>query len=396
MKYANFKNLKLSKLGFGVMRLPVTEVNGPLDEEKAIELLRYAYENGVNYFDCAYFYHQGKSEDIFRKALSKYPRDTFYLADKLPGNFMTVENGKLKIDVGFANIEGETFNNCAEVFEYQLERCGVEYFDFYLLHNVSEDTYDLYTDEKLGFIDYLLEQKENGRIKHFGFSTHAQYDTLEKFLNKYDCFEFVQLQVNYLDWTLQEAGRKYELLEKHGLPVVVMEPIRGGKLAFPGESAVEILKAARPEYSPATWSFRHLLSLPNVLVILSGMSTMEQLKENLDTFGVDAAFTQSDRETLEKVAESMSAFIPCTECRYCCGVCPQSLDIPTLIGAYNEAVYEFSWMVQDILEVIPEDKKPAECIACGACSPLCPQKIDIPDVLHKFAAIIEKNEQSSN
>jgi len=389
MNYVDFKNLKISKLGFGAMRLPVTEEGGPLDEEKAIELLQYAYENGVNYFDAAYFYHKGESEGILRKALSKYPRETWYLADKLPGNFMEVEDGKLKIEVGFANIEGEIFNNCAEIFELQLKRCGVEYFDFYLLHNVCEDTYDLYTDEKLGFIDYLLSEKKNGRIRHLGFSTHAEYETLEKFLNKYDCFEFVQLQMNYLDWTLQEAGKKYELLTSRGLPVVVMEPIRGGKLASPGKAAVGMLKSVRPEYSPAQWSFRHLLSLPNILVILSGMSNMQQLKENLDTFSTDVPFTQTDKDTLDKVAESMAAFVPCTSCRYCCDVCPKALDIPALISAYNEAAFEFSWIAEDMVAKFSEDKKPGACIRCGACMPLCPQNIDIPEILHKFAAIIE-------
>ena len=396
MKYKDFKGLQISKLGFGAMRLPVTETNGPIDEEKALELVRYAYENGVNYFDTAYFYHQGKSEDFVRKALSKYPRDTWYVADKFPGNFMKVENGKLKIDASFANIEGHLFNNCAEVFELQLKKCGVEYFDFYLLHNVAEESYDLYTDEKLGIIDYLLEQKKLGRIKHLGFSTHAKYETFEKFLNKYDCFEFVQVQLNYLDWTLQDAQAKYKLLESKGIPIVIMEPIRGGKLASPGKTAAEILKKARPEYSPAQWSFRHILSLENVLVTLSGMSTMEQLKENIEIFDKEVPFTQSDLETLEKVAKSMSAFIPCTSCRYCCDTCPKALDIPTLIGAYNEAIYEFSWIVQDVLNGISEDKKPATCISCGACSPLCPQNIDIPDVLHKLAKIIEKNKQATN
>ena len=391
MKYTNFKDLKLSQLGYGIMRLPTVETNGPVDENKAEELIRYAYENGVNYFDTAYIYHGGESERIIGKMLSRFPRDTWYLANKMPGNFLKIEDGKIKFEAGFIKTGAEFYNHVSEIFELQLRKCDVEYFDFYLLHNVSEETFDLYTDEKLGIANYLLEQKKLGRIKHFGFSTHAKPETLEKFLDIYDCFEFAQLQVNYLDWTLQDANKNHEILTQHGLPIIAMEPVRGGKLANPGKRASATLKAARPDLSPAAWAFRYLQELPNIAVVLSGMTTMEQVKENLEIFSKDDPMTESEKAALQKAIDEIATFVPCTSCRYCCDTCPQTLDIPNLIGLYNEAAYEFSWIVVDALALLSEEEKPAACIRCGVCTPHCPQNIDIPDILHKFAEIIEKN-----
>ena len=387
MKYVNFQDKKLSRLGFGAMRFPTVASDGPVDFAKTEELIKYAYGKGVNYYDTAYIYHGGKSEETIGKILSQFPRDSWYLADKLPGNFINVVDGKFVIEIAFAGIK-EVFGSLNEIFEKQLARCGVDYFDFYLLHNVTEDTFDLYTDEKLGFVDFVLEQKRNGRIKHVGFSAHARYDTLEKFVEKYDCFEFAQLQINYLDWSLQDSGKKYELLTKHGIPVVVMEPVRGGKLANPGTKPIEILKAARAGDSPAQWAFRFLQDLPNVSVVLSGMTTMEQVVENIEIFGKDDPMTDSDKAVLNNVVEAMADFVPCTACRYCCGDCPKALDIPLLINTYNEAVVEASWLVNAAIEGFSEDKKPSSCIACGACNPHCPQGIDIPDVMSKFAGWI--------
>jgi len=393
MNYVKFQDKELSQLGFGAMRFPMTKPNGPIDEEKALEMVKYAYENGVNYFDTAFFYHNGDSEAFIGKALARFPRDTWYLASKFPGNIIEIVDGKIKVDGSLIKDSTRTYESAADIFEHQLEKCGVEYFDFYLLHNLAEFTYDLYTDEKIGIVEYLLEQKKLGRIKHFGFSMHCNYDTLKKFLEKYDCFEFAQVQINYLDWTLQKASKKHELLTKHGLPIVVMEPVRGGKLAKPGKESVEMLKAARPDLSPAAWALRYVQSLPNIAVILSGMSTMEQVAENIETCSKNDPLTKADYAILNQIVESMRDFVPCTACRYCCNTCPRMLDIPMLIMAYNEAMLEYSWYVRDIIGALEEHEKPAACIKCGACNPHCPQGIDIPDIMVKFADMIEKKQE---
>jgi len=200
------------------------------------------------------------------------------------------------------------------------------------------------------------------------------------------------MQLNYLDWTLQEAGKKYDVLTKHGLPIFVMEPVRGGLLAAPGEEAEALLKASRPNDTPASWAFRFLQSLPNVYVTVSGMSNMEQLKENIETFSKSDPMTDSEKAILQQIVDNMASFVPCTTCRYCCGVCPQKLDIPMLIATYNEAAREVTWYVRDVMDSLEESKKSQACTACGACNPLCPQNIDIPDTMGKFSALLEKKE----
>ena len=389
MIYKDFMGSSLSWLGFGTMRLPQTEPRGPIDEKKAMEMVEYAYAHGVNYYDTAFFYHATESEQFIGKALSEFPRESWYLADKMPGNFMKVVDGGVKLELRAFGMGDETFNNPGEVFQQQLERCGVDYFDFYLLHNLDEGTYELYTDEDLGIVDYLLGQKKLGRIGRLGFSSHARPETIETFLDRYDCFEFAQIQLNYLDWSLQEAGKKYEVLTKRGIPVIVMEPMRGKKLASPGEKATARLKAVRPNDSPASWAFRFLQSLPNIPVILSGMSTLEQLKENIGIFSKEDPMPEPERELLFQVADTLADFVPCTACRYCCDSCPQKLDIPMLISAYNEAVFDVTWYVYGVLGDLADSEKPQACTGCGTCSPLCPQNIDIPGTMGKFGAIAD-------
>ena len=391
MTYKNFKNLQLSYLGYGCMRLPTDEKTGKIDVEHTEKCIDYAYKNGVNYFDAAFFYHAGESERVIGKLLSKYPRDTWYLANKFPGNFMKVVDGKLKMNVESFGMENVTFNTPKEVFEYQLNNCGVDYFDFYLLHNVSESTYDLYTDENLGIVNYLLEEKKAGRIKHLGMSTHGRYETIDSFLNKYDCIEFAMMQLNYLDWYLQEAGKKFEVLVKHGIPVFVMEPLRGGLLAAPGEETEIILKTLRPNDSLVSWAFRYLQSFPEIVVVISGMSALDQTKENIELFNKPEPMSFSEKLILQNIVEGMASFVPCTSCAYCCGVCPQKLNIPMLIATYNEAAHEVSWSIHDILGSLSDDKKPQACTACGSCSPLCPQNIDIPDIFTKFNELLKAN-----
>ena len=387
MIYKPFQNLSLSLLGMGNMRLPTVGEHGPIDERKARELIEYAYEHGVNYYDTAYRYHNGESEQFVGRVLGQYPRDTWHIATKMPGHMMRYQNGRLEF-VGY--LSGHTMALPADIFEDQLERCGVSYFDFYLLHNVCETAYDFYTDEELRVVEYLLEQKKKGRIRHLGFSAHGRADTIEKFLNWKDCFEFAQIQLNYLDWTLQDAGKKYEVITNHGIPVIVMEPCRGGKLATLGEQATKMLKNARPNDSVASWAFRFLQSLSNVSVILSGMTTMEQLKDNIDTFSKQGPITEKEKELLQKVVAAMANMVPCTACRYCCEECPQGLDIPKLISMYNEISFDHPSTMSFTLDAMKEAELPSSCLSCGACAKLCPQEIDIPGVMGRFAKIMAK------
>ena len=391
MIYSNFKGKQISRLGMGCMRLPTTASPGPIDEAKAHELIHAAHAGGINYFDTAYFYHGGNSERVLGQALKTIPRATWNIADKMPGNLMRYENGMLEI-AGF-NMEAKKFAGPTEVFEYQLERCGVDYFDFYLLHNVAETTFGIYTDEKLDMVGYLTEQKKAGRIGHLGFSAHGRAETIEAFLEhqdklgRGDAMEFVMIQINYLDWVLQEADKKYEVLTKRSIPVFAMEPVRGGRLANLGEGAAP-LAAARPDYSQAAWAFRYLQSLDNLPMILSGMSNMEQLKENLELFEKVEEFTAADRDVIAQVVEGITELAPCTACRYCVDACPKGLDIPKLLSMYNEAGYEVSWTLRAAVRAMEAGELPAVCIKCGKCNPLCPQNINIPQALMRFDELL--------
>ena len=262
MTYGEACGERLSRLGFGCMRLPLTAGNG-IDETELRRMTDFAIENGVNYFDTAWPYHGGLSEIAVGKALARHPREKWFLADKYPGHQIA------------------SAYRPAEIFEEQLKKCGVEYFDFYLLHNVYENSFGVYTSPEWDILNYFLEQKRLGRIRHLGFSSHARPDTLEKFLDYAgDSMEFCQIQLNYLDWTLQDAKAKYELLTARNIPVWVMEPLRGGKLAALPEADEKRLKALRPAESAASWSFRWLQNLPNVKVVLSGMSDFAQMADN--------------------------------------------------------------------------------------------------------------------
>jgi len=364
MIYREFQNLKLSALGFGTMRLP-TNPDGSIDEEQVRRMTRYAIDHGVNYFDTAYPYHSGESERVIGRVLKEYPRDSYYLADKYPGHQI--------LSGGY---------NPAAIFEEQLKKCGVDYFDFYLLHNVYEKSMETYLDPRWGIIDYFKEQKRLGRIRHLGFSTHAQTEGLEQFLNL--CgqdMEFCQIQLNYLDWTLQDARGKVELLNRHHIPVWVMEPVRGGKLAHLKEEEEERLKALRPEESVAAWGFRFLQSIPGVTMVLSGMSNMEQMEDNVKTFSRGTPLSEAETALLLDIAEGMKDSIPCTACRYCCDGCPKGLDIPGFIRTYNELRVAPATNAVMRIEFLPEEKKPSACIGCGKCARVCPQNIDIPGVL---------------
>ncbi len=385
--YKPFQELRLSQLGMGNMRLPVVGERGPIDEKEASRIIAYAYEHGINYFDTAYRYHNGESERIVGKVLRQYPRESWHLATKMPGHMMQSRDGKLEL-IGY--LAGFSITSPAQIFEEQLQKCGVDYFDFYLLHNLCETSYGFYTDEDMGLVEYLLEQKKAGRIRHLGFSAHGRADTIERFLAWKDCFEFAQIQLNYLDWTLQDAGRKYEVLTRHGIPVVVMEPVRGGRLASLNGTADALLKKARPNDSIVSWAFRFLQSLPNVQVVLSGMTTMEQLQENLGIFSRHDPATDAEKELLQQAVSAMMDAVPCTACRYCCEDCPQNLDIPKLISMYNETNFENPSILSYTLNAMSAEELPVACIACGACVKVCPQGIDIPGVMRKFALSLSK------
>jgi len=368
-----FQNKRLPLLGFGTMRLPLN-TDGSIDEAQVAGMTRYAMEHGVNYFDTAYPYHNGDSERVMGRILSEYPRDSYYLATKYPGHQL--------ISTGY---------NPAEIFEKQLEKCGVEYFDFYLLHNVYEKSMETYLDPRWGIIDYFKEQKRQGRIKHLGFSTHARTNCLKEFLDLYGAdMEFCQIQLNYLDWTLQDAKEKYDLLTEYNIPVWVMEPVRGGKLAKLDAETESRLKALRPDESVAAWGFRFLQGLPNVTMILSGMSNMKQMQDNIKTFSEEKPLTGEEQALLLDIAEGMKDSVPCTACRYCVDGCPMGLDIPTFLATYNELRIAPSTNAVMHIEFTEESKKPSACIACGKCTRICPQNIDIPGALKDLSDKISK------
>jgi len=285
-------------------------------------------------------------------------------------------------------LTGEKIQHVSEIFEDQLKRCQVDYFDFYLLHNVNETSFDLYTNEELGVVSYLLEQKKAGRIRHLGFSSHGSVECIRNFLDKYDCFEFCQIQLNYLDWTLQDAKAKYELLEERGVALIVMEPVRGGKLVNIPDEAKAILTKADPEITPARWALRFLQTLPHVQVVLSGMSNMEQLEDNIALFNDPMPLTEDRLAALQEAVNVMLDAVPCTACRYCTELCPQGLDIPKLISMYNGAKHDGLGGIQFALGALKPEELPSACLGCGACSSVCPQNIDIPDVLKKLNEIL--------
>ena len=376
MIYQDFQDLHLSALGLGAMRLPVTDGdNAQIDFAAAEEMIDYAKENGINYFDTAWGYHGGNSELVVGKALGKYPRESFYLATKFPG-YDLANMPKVK-----------------EIFEKQLEKCGVDYFDFYLFHNVCEMNIDAYLDKKYGIFEYLMEQKKNGRIRHLGFSAHGDYDVMKRFLEAYgDNMEFCQIQLNYIDWTFQDAKAKVELLDSYNIPVWVMEPVRGGRLSKLSEENTEKLKALRPEENIPAWAFRFLQTIPSVKVILSGMSNMDQLKENIRTFETDRALNKEETEALLAIAQKMiNGLLPCTACSYCVSHCPKGLEIPRLLEVYNEHEFTGGGLIEPaVLGSIPEEKWPSACVGCRSCEKVCPQQIKISEAMSAFSARIRK------
>ena len=372
MIYRDFQDLKLSALGMGAMRLPVVEGDDArIDVPAAQAMVDYAMEHGVNYYDTAWGYHNGQSELVMGEALKKYPRDSFYLATKFPGYDLS------------------NMDKVQEIFEKQLEKCQVEYFDFYLFHNVCEMNIDAYLDPKYGIYDYLISQKKAGRIRHLGFSAHGSYDVMKRFLEAYGKdMKFCQIQLNYLDWSFQDAKAKMELLAEYHLPVWVMEPLRGGRLAKLTEEEEAKLRALRPDETVPAWAFRFLQSLPQVTVTLSGMSNMEQMQQNIQTFEEDKPLNQTEMDALLSMADEMvkKIVLPCTACHYCVSHCPQGLDIPELLSLYNEHCFTQGGFIAPMaLSAVPQEKLPSACIGCRSCEAVCPQQIKISEAMADFA-----------
>ena len=376
MIYKNFQDLKLSSLGLGTMRLPLKNGNddSSIDVEQTQKMVDYAIEHGINYFDTAWGYHNGESEKVIGKALSKYPRESFYLASKFPG-------------YDLSNID-----KVKEIFEKQLEKCKVEYFDFYLFHNVYEKNVDEYLNEKHGILEYLLEQKKNGRIKHLGFSAHGSLEVMKKFLENYGKYmEFGQIQLNYLDYKFQDAKSKVELLKEYNIPIWVMEPLRGGRLSKLSDEQEAKLKELRPEETPTSWAFRFLQSIPEVTMILSGMSSMKQLTSNIETFSEEKPLNDEEKNVLMRITDEMLKVktLPCTACHYCVSHCPKGLNIPYLLSLYNEHIFTGGGFIAPMaISALPEDKRPSSCIGCKSCERVCPQQIEVSKAMKEFSKLL--------
>jgi predicted aldo/keto reductase-like oxidoreductase len=378
MIYREFDGCRLSILGFGCMRFAPDPATGEIDQEKVNAMFDLAIREGVNYFDTAYPYLGGKSETAMAEALSSYPRESYYLADKFPGHSLT-----------------HPIDNIA-LFHVSLRKCRTDYFDFYLLHNITEWSVKYYESREYHILPDLLQMKKEGKIRRLGFSFHGGPDFLEDFLTRHEgVFDFVQIQLNYLDWTLQDAKRKYEIITSRGLGVWVMEPCRGGKLASLPEEAAGKLRSLEKErgsgpLSDASYAFRFLQSLPGVKVILSGMNEVFQVEDNLRTFRKEWPLSEEEREALMDIAETLKKGVPCTGCRYCCDGCPAGLDIPYLLQCYNDYAFAATMPPSMRIDALEEEKRPAACISCGQCAHACPQGIDVPSALKKLSEMYEK------
>ena len=370
MQYKNFKDtIKLSRLGMGNMRLPVREdeTGRPIDYERAKAIIDECMRAGINYFDTAYIYHGGESERFVGRALKDYPRESFYVADKF-------------------NIEANP--DFRAQFDEQLERLDMNYIDFYLLHGIGDHSADRFLNS--GCIEYFNQKKEQGAIHNLGFSFHGSPDTLRKLLPVYH-WDFVQIQLNYYDWVFGTAKEQYEILTEANIPVIVMEPVHGGMLAKLNEKTAARLTNLDPKRSLASWAMRWLIGLDNVYVVLSGMSDLDQVADNVATFAESKPLSEDERAFVEQTAVEYRAdvSVPCTACRYCVTDCPMGLDIPRLLAAYNEAKIGGAWRLSSLMS-LPEDKRPAACVGCGACTGHCPQSIDVPKCMAEMAELMKR------
>lgn len=374
MEYRKLRGTEeaISLLGMGCMRFPTIGDTGEIDEAEAQKIVDYAYEHGVNYFDTAFMYHGGKSEGFIGRALKKYPRESYNLITKMPG------------------WEIKEPSDVERILNLQLSRCGVDYFDFYLCHSVRENNFAFYEDNHV--FEFLTEMKKQGKVRHIGFSFHDTPEVLEKVIDKYP-WEFVQIQLNYLDWELQDAKRQYEIIKSRGIQCIIMEPVRGGALADLCPEANRLLLQAQPDKSIASWAIRYAASLDNVLTVLSGMTSMEQVQDNVATLSKFAPLTDTERSVLDKALDvyKKKDTVPCTGCRYCMD-CPFGVDIPGVFAAFNE--YVIDRKEQPFLEAyaaLEKEKASAEyCKSCGKCMKLCPQAIEIPEKMGLIAGRVSE------
>ena len=360
---------EMPKIGFGLMRLP--ETDGVIDIDKVCKMADAYLDAGFNYFDTAYVYHGGNSERAVKEAIVKrHPRDSFTIATKLPAWSI------------------HSFEDRDKIFNEQLERCGVDYFDFYLLHSIEDgNNYDTYV--KYDCFNWGIQKREEGKIKHFGFSFHGTPELLIKIVDSHPEIEFVQIQLNYADWDnpLVHSGELYKILSERNIPIIVMEPCKGGKLANHDEECTDILKSVRPDKSVASWAFRFVGSLPGVTTILSGMSTQEQMDDNMETFKNFEPLSDEERKAIDKVIEAMFRVeqIGCTACRYCVDGCPMSISIPDVISAINtKRKFPGDMRPQFFYNgLIARDGngKASDCIGCGQCEGVCPQHLPIIEIL---------------
>jgi predicted aldo/keto reductase-like oxidoreductase len=381
MQYRQYKDsdLQISLLGYGCMRLPTTSGNffdGSVDFGLSQELIDRAIALGVNYFDSAHFYQRGAAERAMGQALSRYPRDSYVMTTKLP---------KYRI---------KDREDIIGVFEEQLARCRTDYFDFYLIHNINEDSYDGFSQAHV--IECMQELKQRGLVKRIGFSSHAGVDVLGRFASQFP-WDIAQIQLNYFDWGFQNAKRQYEILTGLGIPVAVMEPLRGGRLVSVTPEADKLMKDYAPERSIPSWSLRFAASRPNVLTVLSGMNAFGQIEDNADTMDRFAPITQEEQAILDVVNEILlsSAQLPCTQCRYCVDNCPAKLDVPYLIEQYNSYMISKHFLVLEQLNWLPEERQPKNCVACGVCNKNCPQKIDVRGAVDRLKREVDNFMQDS-
>ncbi len=369
MNYNEFQNIKLSALGMGAMRLPVVNGDdGTIDYEKAKAIIDTAMHKGINYYDTAYIYHNGQSERFLGQALASYPRDSFHVADKY-------------------NIHANP--DYKAQFEEQLRRLQFEHIDFYLMHGIQDAFLD--TVIQNGSIEYFDQMKKEGKIKYLGFSYHGTVEAFRKIVNAYS-WDFVQIQLNYYDWYFGDAKALYDISTECNIPVMVMEPVHGGLLANMDDRAEKLFKDEEPELSVASWAMRWVMNLENVCVVLSGMSDLPQLEDNIKTFSQnpDAKLTSEEQRIIKEAAEIQHDLVavPCTACRYCVPSCPQGLDIPVLLKAYNEAKIGGAWRLSSLM-AFEKEKWPSACIGCGACTTHCPQSIDIPKYMSEMTEMMK-------
>lgn len=358
---------EISRLGYGGMRFPK---NGDeVDMDAAVQLLRKAYEMGINYFDTAMVYHKGESEKIFGKAFEPYPRDSYLIADKMSIWLCSDEE----------DMKARFYN--------QLKTLKTEYIDFYLVHSLNRNHYKKVKD--LHCVEFLQQMKQEGKIKHLGFSFHDTYQVFTQILNDYT-WDFVQIQLNYLDWHNQGAEQLYRELERRNLPVMVMEPVRGGYLATIDSERAKPFLELEPQRSIASWAIRWVESLPQVAVVLSGMSDLQQLEDNVATMTHFEPMNEQELAAIDRVVEEIRKVneIPCTGCRYCMD-CPMGVDIPEIFSIYSQ--YKIfgkeKAFVQDYEEVVEHRNGAEHCVRCMACTTKCPQMIAIPDKLEMIAKL---------